>query len=361
MDHRCLNAAVCQPWLEDGRHGHTCLCPHGFYDDHCSTRTTFSFSAPGFVLLRAVRAEPEGHAHPGFGAQLRFRTTLPNMVLMFRGDADAHLLLEIVDGGLQAKAFSEDSEMDVRFTGLVSDGDWRGVHVFLDGDALVLVLKGPGCDGDGCKVTDVAVDGPFRPSESFSQIYVGGVPPELLAFSVSGTGFTGCLEDLVVDATPFLPQTLGEDERPELGCSKTDWCETEPCFGRGRCVDLWTSYRCDCYRPFYGDDCSHGKNVSRPSCENHVERTISDHNMKQLFTSHHFMLKSKLKCHLINQQLTTLMKFSPLLLSEENRSKGSCGRTCQRSKVPRPGPNVGFGSFGGSDRIPKLLDHNSPA
>lgn len=264
VDHQCMNGAVCQPWLEEGQHGHTCLCPHGFYDDHCSTRTTFSFSTPGFMLLHAVPAESdhrelEHHVHPGFGVQLRFRTTIPNMLVFFRGDADNHLLLEIVNGGLQAKAFSEESEMNLRFTGLVSDGDWRGVHVFLDEDALVLVLKGSGCDRDGCKVTDVGVDGPFRPSESFSQIYIGGAPTELLTYSMSGTGFIGCMEDVMVDSKPFLPQTLPEDQRPELGCSKIDWCEADPCYGHGHCVDLWSSYQCDCFRPFYGKNCSHGK------------------------------------------------------------------------------------------------------
>lgn len=267
VDHRCMNGAVCQPWLEEGEHGHTCLCPHGFYDDHCSTTTTFSFPTPGFMLLQAVPAESdhgglEHHVHPGAGVQLRFRTTVPNMLLFFRGDADSHLLLEIVNGGLQAKASSEESEMTVRFPGLVSDGGWRGVHVFLDEDALVLVLKGSGCDRDGCKVTDVGLDGPFRPSGSFSQVYIGGAPTELLTYSLSGVGFIGCMEDLLLDSQPFLPQTLPEDQGPELGCSKTDWCETDPCYGHGHCVDLWTSYRCDCYRPFYGENCSHGK--SRP-------------------------------------------------------------------------------------------------
>lgn len=181
------------------------------------------------------------------------------MVLFFRGDADSHLLLELMNGGLHAKAFSEDSEMKVWFPGWVSDGAWRGVDVFLEEDALVLVLKGPGCDGDGCKVSDVGVDGPFRPSEAFSQVHVGGAPADILASISSATGFIGCMEDLMVDREPFLPQTLPEDQRPELGCRKKDWCEEDPCYGHGRCVDLWTSYRCDCSRPFYGENCSHGK------------------------------------------------------------------------------------------------------
>lgn len=269
VEHECQNGATCHPWLEGGEHGHTCLCPHGFYDEHCSTRTTFSFSTPGFIHIQVdleerTRREVEHHAHHGFGVQLRFRTTIPNMLLFYRGNVDNHLLLEIMNGGLHAKAFSEDSEMDVRFPGLVSDGDWRDAHVFVDNDGLVLILKGPGCDRDGCTVTDSGADEPpFQPSEAFTQIYIGGAPEELLEYSLSGTGFIGCMEDLMIDSKPILPQTLPEDQGHELGCSKTEWCKSDPCNGHGHCVDLWTSYQCDCYRPFYSESCSEGKHLYR--------------------------------------------------------------------------------------------------
>lgn len=263
MDHECQNGATCHPWLEGGEHGHTCLCPHGFYDEHCSTRTTFSFSTPGFIFLNVIlegrhRREVEHHAHHGFGVQLRFRTTLPNMVLFFRGDVDNHLFLEIVNGGLHAKAFSEESEMVVRVNSLVSDGVWRNVHVVVDKEGLVLVLKGAGCDGDGCKVTDFDADGSFKASESFAQIYIGGAPEELLKSSLSGAGYIGCMEDLLIDSKPILPQTLPEDQGHELGCNKTEWCKHDSCHAHGHCVDLWTSYQCDCYRPFHGESCAQG-------------------------------------------------------------------------------------------------------
>ncbi|KAK5851610.1 hypothetical protein PBY51_023150 [Eleginops maclovinus] len=250
------------PGWKGGHHGHTCLCPHGFYDEQCSTRTTFSFSAPGFILIEVDleerrRREVEHQVHRGLGVQLRFRTTIPNMLLVYRGDLDNHLVLEIVNGGLHAKAFSEDSELDVRFPGLVSDGGWRDAHVFVDDGGLVLIVRGPGCDRDGCRVTDGGADEPpFQPSEAFSQIYVGGAPEELLEVSASGASFIGCMEDLMIDSKPILPQTLPEDQGHELGCIKTEWCKPDPCGGRGRCVDLWISFQCDCYRPYHRDSCS---------------------------------------------------------------------------------------------------------
>lgn len=266
VDHECQNGATCHPWLKGTEHGHKCLCPHGFYDEHCSTKTTFSFFTPGFILLQVslkdrTRREVEHYTHHGFGIQLRFRTTIPNMLVFYQGDVDNHLLLEILNGGLHAKAFSEESELDVTFPGLVCDGDWRDVHVLLNNEGLVLVLKSPGCDRDGCKVTDDGADRIFRPSESFSQIYVGGAPEKLLKSSLTGAGFIGCMEDLIIDSKPILPQTFPEGQGHELGCSKTEWCKSDPCYGHGRCVDLWTSYWCNCYRPFHGGGCSEGNHI----------------------------------------------------------------------------------------------------
>ncbi|KAF3848620.1 hypothetical protein F7725_015117 [Dissostichus mawsoni] len=228
VDHECQNGATCHPWLSEENHGHTCLCPHGFYDEQCSTRTTFSFSTLGLSSSRSIwRRGHEGKLNTrSIGVS---GTTIPNMLLFYRGDVDNHLILEIVNGGLHAKAFSEESELDVRFPGLVSDGGWRDAHVFVDDGGLVLIVRGPGCDRDGCRVTDGGADEPpFQPSEAFSQIYIGGAPEELLEVSVSGAGFIGCMEDLMIDSKPILPQTLPEDQVHELGCSKTEWCKRTP-------------------------------------------------------------------------------------------------------------------------------------
>ncbi|XP_015251690.1 PREDICTED: protein crumbs homolog 2-like [Cyprinodon variegatus] len=262
VGHECQNGASCLPTLQDGRHSYTCLCPYGFYDEQCSTRTTFSLSTPGFIhiqvpLKEKVRREVEHRVHHGLGLQLRFRTTLPSMLIFYRGDLDTYFLLEIVNGGLHATAFSEESELDVTFPGPVNDGDWRNVHVFLDNGVLFLLLKGPNCDKDGCTVTDVG-DGepPFQPSTAFINVYIGGAPKELLELSLSRAGFLGCIEDLIIDSKPILPQALPEEQYFELGCSKTEWCKPDPCNGHGHCVDLWTDYQCDCTRPFHGDSCS---------------------------------------------------------------------------------------------------------
>ncbi|XP_061590507.1 protein crumbs homolog 2-like [Cololabis saira] len=249
LDHRCQNGATCLPWLrdDDDVHGHTCVCLPGFHDDQCSTPTTFSLAGAGFLHLHVP-------IHLHFKTQLRFRTTLPSMLLFFRGDAVSHLLLEIMDGELQAKALSQNYNLVVVLPVPVSDGHWREVQVLLGNEVLILILKGPDCGGDSCRAEDSG--GGLESSEEeegLADIYVGGAPPELLLLSRSREGFTGCMEDLLVDSEAVLPHLM---EGAELGCSKTDWCGAAPCGRRGRCVDLWTGFRCDCDRPFHGERCS---------------------------------------------------------------------------------------------------------
>lgn len=268
VDHQCQNGATCLPWLreEEEEHGYSCSCPPGFYDDRCSTGTTFSFSTPGFIHLQVVEMERQRrdvrhHAHLGSDLQLRFRTTLPNALLFFRGDEENHLLLEIANQVLHSKSFSGGSKLEATFHGSVSDGDWWEALVSVNDENLALVVKGPGCIDDTCKAVDSHTDEVLVPFEAFAQTYVGGAPEQLLKYSLSGTNFIGCIEDLVIDSTPVLPGTLPEDHVYELGCVKTDWCVPDPCGGRGRCMDLWTSYQCVCHRPFYGESCSEGRHL----------------------------------------------------------------------------------------------------
>ncbi|XP_030623800.1 protein crumbs homolog 2a [Chanos chanos] len=265
VDHACQNGATCQPWIEGDEHGHFCLCQPGFYDEVCSTPTTFSFTQPGFIRVELPeeterrRRDAGQQLHP-LGMRLRFRTTLPDMLLFYRGDIHSFLSMEIVGGGLRVRAESEEGWLEVSFSGLVSDGGWRDASVELD-ENLVLLLKGPGCDNEGCMVEDSDPDHVLvLQPDSIRQVFVGGAPEEYLENTESRQGFVGCMEDLLIDLKPIVPQDLPEDasQDMELGCSKTEWCheEPDPCSQNGHCVDLWTTYRCDCHRPYHGHDCS---------------------------------------------------------------------------------------------------------
>lgn len=193
--------------------------------------------------------------------KLRFRSTLPDMVLYFRGTLDSFMYLELFRGLLQARVKSG-KVLHASYPIPVNDGEWREVTVTMDDKLVLMVLKGPGCV-DGCEVKNEGYNHLMSLwRSSFKQLFIGGAPQEYLARTSSGKGFIGCVEDLYVDHKPLLPQDLiREDNRGmELGCTKKDWCEEDPCEQRGDCVDLWVRASCLCRRPYFGQQCEQGKN-----------------------------------------------------------------------------------------------------
>uniref|UniRef100_A0A8C9V612 Crumbs cell polarity complex component 2 n=1 Tax=Scleropages formosus TaxID=113540 RepID=A0A8C9V612_SCLFO len=248
-DHLCENGATCAPLLVEGQHSYICHCSPGFHGSHCSHATTFSFSRQSFVPLPALRPDrlPEVH--------LRFRTTLPDGVLFYRGDGDSYLTLEVTGGRLRAAVAIGNAEIYLSLPGLVHDSGWRDVHLVLNG-SLRLELRSPGCGVTSCWAENgSATLHHLRVPASFSEAFVGGTELGYLGNTASQVGFVGCVQDLAIDSVPVLPQYFPEGSGVQMGCSKTDWCHSEPCSNRGRCVDRWTSFYCDCRRPFYGDRC----------------------------------------------------------------------------------------------------------
>ncbi|KYO34537.1 crumbs-like protein 1 isoform A [Alligator mississippiensis] len=71
-------------------------------------------------------------------------------------------------------------------------------------------------------------------------------------------GGTCCLQDIEIDLNIITPDNMSSEStlNVKAGCAKKDWCENHPCQNRGRCINLWLSYQCDCYRPYTGPNCS---------------------------------------------------------------------------------------------------------
>ncbi|KAM9068586.1 LOW QUALITY PROTEIN: protein crumbs homolog 2 [Sarcophilus harrisii] len=246
--HACRPGAQCTPTYRAGAHGYACRCPPGFHGPTCAQPTTFSL-APGGSLLVAL---PVGDDGPGPAAvSLRFRTTLPDGLLFSRGDAVESLTLELSRGSLRATLRSPGSELALSLRApSLSDGHWHRAEAALARSALELRLWHEACGSAPCLrsrplAEEVALDSP-----AFLTVRVGGG-------AGGAPGFVGCLEDVRVDGRALLPQDLAEGRAGvRLGCERTDWCGSGPCEHGGACLDLWTTFRCDCARPFEGPTCS---------------------------------------------------------------------------------------------------------
>ncbi|XP_067270608.1 protein crumbs homolog 2b [Pseudorasbora parva] len=252
-DDPCQNNATCVPTLHGDEHGHTCRCPSGFHGDKCETSTTFSVTAGGFVVVEIMprnRSRRQAGSQ-GPSVQLRFRTTLPDAVLFYRGSQEHFFILELMGGSLLSRAQSGDLKLAVKLNGGFSDGLWWEVSVSVD-ERLVLTLLSE---------NRTAEDGGHNQLLSFQphgleKTYIGGVPLEYLNNTASRLGFAGCLEDLLVDSQLVLPESFSSQPYVQMGCERREWCRPNPCSERGHCLDLWTNYTCRCHRPFYGLNCS---------------------------------------------------------------------------------------------------------
>ncbi|KFU90515.1 Crumbs 1, partial [Chaetura pelagica] len=259
--HDCQNEALCIPTYQAESHGHLCQCQPGFYDATCSTPTTFSFASRGYLLIELPMNNQSRRdvADELASVSLRFRTTLPSAILFYRGHEAEYLFLELLDGILHAGLKREDAVYPLLLEGLrVDDGQWHKVEVVVNSTVQLKLWHGS-CEAGVCLQSSPVPQGTASVPQAFLNMYLGGAEEPMANNTQSQQGFIGCLEDFQVDAEPVLPVDLpmGESSPVRQGCDRTEWCLSQPCSHGGRCVDLWTTFRCDCPRPYGGPACSY--------------------------------------------------------------------------------------------------------
>lgn len=262
--HDCQNEALCIPTYQAESHGHLCQCQPGFYDATCSTPTTFSFASRGYLLIELPVNNQSRRDVAGdqlASVSLRFRTTLPSAILFYRGHEAEYLFLELFEGILHAGLKKEDIRYSLLLEGLrVDDGQWHKAEVELH-SSVQLKLWHDSCDAGVCLQSSPVPHSVALVPHAFLNMSVGGAEDPMANNTWSQQGFVGCLQDFEVDAAAVLPVDLplGESSPVARGCERTEWCLSQPCLHGGLCLDLWTTFRCDCSRPYGGPACSYGK------------------------------------------------------------------------------------------------------
>nr|XP_033817057.1 protein crumbs homolog 2 isoform X1 [Geotrypetes seraphini] len=255
--HVCQNEALCIPTYDKEMHGYKCQCQPGFYDDTCTTSTTFSFTSAGYVPFYLLANGSENQED--IRLALRFRTTLSNALLLFRGSEDEYLYLELYNGFVHGTLKRNGTTCGLQIhQQRVDDGHWYHVQIVLS-HFLDLMLRHENCSYS-VHTESLPPDEENIPDlDSFATVHIGGAEEDvLLNKTASRQNFIGCMEDLQIDSTMVLPQNLSPTGHiMELGCIKTEWCHPNPCYHGGVCIDLWTKFRCDCIRPYEGPLCLH--------------------------------------------------------------------------------------------------------
>ncbi|XP_059585323.1 protein crumbs homolog 1 [Alligator mississippiensis] len=260
-DHQCQNNGICIPHLKNGQHGSSCMCPPGYTGIHCEKLTTFSFEGNGFLWVRSIKSP----AKDSYNINLRFHTVQPTAFIFYRGGKDTFVKLELLNGHLHLAMQVNSQPQDLfLISHNVSDGKWHSVEVTLT-KAVTLNLLDSSCI-ESCVNKTAATINSNQLMPAFQSTFLGGLPVGITSGDSllntynmhSAPSFIGCLQDIEIDLNIITPDNMSSEStlNVKAGCAKKDWCENHPCQNRGRCINLWLSYQCDCYRPYTGPNCS---------------------------------------------------------------------------------------------------------
>ncbi|XP_044158357.1 protein crumbs homolog 1 [Bufo gargarizans] len=252
-ENRCQNGGSCIPYVIDSKHSHTCLCVPGFTGPYCETQTTFSFNG-GTTLPLKLQPQREGP----FNVSFTFRSVQTSAAILHLRDQATALRLYLQNGFLFLSVQSNSQLRTLlHLPHNVSDDLWHTVEIIFQDNIHVKLLKTSG----GITCVNQSRLGE-APNIEFQEILFGGEPSALKKHGANITGiveikpqFVGCIRDITVGSI-VITEEDGKLTNIEFGCKRHDHCESHPCGSRGKCVNLWLNYYCDCHRPYRGNDCS---------------------------------------------------------------------------------------------------------
>lgn len=167
-----------------------------------------------------------------------------------------------------------------------SDGEWHLVEVTFT-ETITLALNGSSCKEKCTTKSSVSIEN-HQSICALQNSFLGGLPMGTASDSVSvlniynvpsTPSFVGCLQDIRFDLNHITLESIssGLSSNVKAGCLRKDWCESQPCQNRGRCINLWQGYRCECDRPYAGSNCLKGERSGVPGSTMPPGRAISNH------------------------------------------------------------------------------------
>lgn len=268
----CLNHGTCTPSLEnETQHRFNCSCPEGFQGDRCEKDTTLSLNKQSLVTVNTNRVE-------GYDINFRFRTTLPNGILVFGSGVFESLnrfILELVNGRLNLHSPLLNKWEGVFIGSGLNNSEWHKVTVAINSTHLLLSAN---------EETTIYPINQYDSNTSYTTFpvtYLGGAIPRLTSYlrhlAHAASSFVGCMQDVTINnqwvfPSEQLPNQTLENVIP--GCDRVAQCDPNPCGSNGQCVDEWHTFSCSCQRPHLGDRCQYNITAATFGHENTTHSVV---------------------------------------------------------------------------------------
>lgn len=260
----CQNGATCLPVLVNETlnvHDFSCLCPSGFSGHLCNISTTMSFGVDSQLVYQYNAAKL-------LSVSFDFRTTLRNVALLYLESNTTRAILKTSDFPNQRLILEKyssqisDGHLVINCPGqkVLNDGAWHKVLLNFSVLEMSLQLVDPDCSNT-FNCTDSMQ---FNYSHLSDPVFQFGGDKSDIFRTDGSKAFVGCMQDIRMNEDTFVPAESNQSLRfmsrgVPNGCPRTDQCNPNPCYNKGNCEDLWTSYKCICKRPFVGTNCTKSK------------------------------------------------------------------------------------------------------
>lgn len=186
--------------------------------DRCEQETTLSLAANSLLIVNTSRSE-------GYDIYLRFKTTLPNGILVF-GSGYYSYILELVNGRLNLHSSLLNKWEGVFIGSGLNNSKWHKVFVAINSTHLLLSANEETTiypiNSYDSGLSNVSYT-------SFPVTYLGGTIPHLSSYlrhlTHAPSSFVGCMQDVVINGQWIFPHETNANQsliNIQAGCPRQE-------------------------------------------------------------------------------------------------------------------------------------------
>lgn len=252
QQHDCKHGVCFQP---SGSNDYVCKCSPGFTGKHCDLLSSVSFHENAYLEFDPLITQPYANI------TLTFATLKTNGVILYTGDGDLHLGIELFRGRIRVSLDIGNHPVSTMFSyEVVSDGKYHTVQFFLVSKNFTMTVNnGPS--------RSIVNEGKNEYLKISKPLYLGGLPESVFGSAIryhiwNSSSFLGCMTKIFVNDNPLDIMVANKQQQVTPGCSQfssDNVCDNNLC-NQGKCLPIdHLNYKCKCKSGWSGPFCDQGK------------------------------------------------------------------------------------------------------